>query len=194
MSTDKYDFWNGLMSGAYMNVEGASDGVDMFLEQSLDKEATDRTLSDLTDKGRANNALGLPVPDGTRVAFVANLGSILSLEDAPENNAKGTVVTVKSAGGDITSHDGRVFVRWDDGQFRAVHQNHLRLASGHTKTQKAAGNTMRVASLGDLTDFLRISSDTLIHKATEDIWSFKKDADGFVIERLLGEDGKPLKL
>ena len=193
MSTDNFDFWNGLMSGAYMNVKGASDGVDMFLEQSLDKEATDRTLSDLTDRGRNKNALELPVPDGTRVAFVANLGSVLMMEDAPENNAKGTVVTVKSAGGEITSHEGRVFVKWDDGQFRAVHATHLRLATGHTKTQKAA-NVIRVASLGDLTDFLKISADTLIHKATEDIWSFKKDADGYVIERLMGEDGKPLKI
>ena len=193
MGTDNFDFWNGLMSGAYMNVKGASDGVDMFLEQSLDKDATDRTLSELTDRGRNKKALELPVADGTRVAFVANLGSVLLMDDAPENNAKGTVVTVKSAGGDITSHEGRVFVKWDDGQFRAVHATHLRSATGHTKTQKSA-NVMRVASLGDLTDFLRISTDTLIHKATEDIWSFKKDADGFVIERLLGEDGKPLKL
>lgn len=193
MSTDNFDFWNGLMSGAYMNVKGASDGVDMFLEQSLDKEATDRTLTDLTDRGRSKNALELPVADGTRVAFVANLGSVLMMEDAPENNAKGTVVTVKSAGGDITSHEGRVFVKWDDGQFRAVHATHLRSATGHTKTQKSA-NVIRVASLGDLTDFLKIGTDTLIHKATEDIWSFKKDADGYVIERLLGEDGKPLKI
>lgn len=193
MSTDNFDFWNGLMSGAYMNVKGASDGVDMFLEQSLDKEATDRTLSDLTDRGRNKNALELPVPDGTRVAFVANLGSVLMMEDAPENNAKGTVVTVKSAGGEITSHEGRVFVKWDDGQFRAVHATHLRLAKGHNRTQKMAGK-MRVASLGDLGDFLKISADTLVHKATQDIWSFKKDADGYVIERLMGEDGKPLKI
>ena len=136
MSTDNFDFWNGLMSGAYMNVKGASDGVDMFLEQSLDKEATDRTLTDLTDRGRAKNALELPVADGTRVAFVANLGSVLMMEDAPENNAKGTVVTVKSAGGDITSHDGRVFVKWDDGQFRAVHRHSSSFGNGTHQDSK----------------------------------------------------------
>lgn len=193
MSKDNFGYWDGLMSGSYMNVKGASDSVDMFLEDGIEKEATDRTLYDLTDKGRNKNALELPVSEGTRVAFVANLGSVLSMDNAPENNAKGTVVTVKSASGQITSHDGRVFVKWDDGEFRAVHSTHLRLAKGHTRTQKMAGK-MRVASLGDLGDFLKISADTLIHKATKDIWSFKKDADGYVIERLLGEDGKPLKI
>ena len=193
MSKDNFGYWDGLMSGSYMNVKGASDSVDMFLEDGIEKDATDRTLYDLTDKGRNKNALELPVSEGTRVAFVANLGSVLSMDNAPENNAKGTVVTVKSASGQITSHDGRVFVKWDDGEFRAVHATHLRLAKGHNRTQKMAGK-IRVASLGDLTDFLKISADTLVHKATQDIWSFKKDADGYVIERLLGEDGKPLKI
>tara|TARA_R110002153_G_scaffold72905_2_gene190451 strand:+ start:74 stop:655 length:582 start_codon:yes stop_codon:yes gene_type:complete len=193
MGADNFDFWGGLMSGSYMNVRGATDSVDMFLADGLDKEATNRTLHELTDRGREKNSLVLPIADGTRVSFVANLGSILSLQDAPSNNDKGTVVTVKSAGGEITSHEGRVFVKWDDGQFRAVHKNHLRVASGHHKKQISA-SSIRVASLGDLADFLRISSDTLVHKATQDIWSFQKDADGYLIERILGEDGKPLKI
>ena len=53
---------------------------------------------------------------------------------------------------------------------------------------------MRVSSLGDLSDFLRVSSDTLIHKSTKDIWSFKKEGEEYIIERMLGEDDSPLKI
>jgi hypothetical protein len=38
-------------------------------------------------------------------------------------------VHVKSAGGNLTSHGGKVFVSWDDGNFLPVHAEHLRLAT-----------------------------------------------------------------
>ena len=41
----------------------------------------------------------------------------------------GEVVNVKSANGDITHHEGKVFVQWDDGKFRPIHSEHLRLAT-----------------------------------------------------------------
>ena len=57
-----------------------------------------------------------------------------------------------------------------------------------------SASKVRVSSLGDLTDFLKVSADTLVHKSTKDIWSFKKEGEEFVIERMLGEDGTPLKV
>jgi hypothetical protein len=57
------------------------------------------------------------------------------------------------------------------------------------KTQGA----LRVASLGDLTEFLKLADDTLIHRSTRDLWSFRRDGGDFVIERLFDEVGEPLK-
>ena len=52
---------------------------------------------------------------------------------------------------------------------------------------------MRVGSLGDLTDFLKIAEGVLVHKSTNDLWSFAKDADGYVVSRLFDNSGEPLK-
>jgi hypothetical protein len=52
----------------------------------------------------------------------------------------------------------------------------------------------KVASLGDISDFVRLSSDQLIHKSKRDLWTLKKEADGsFFIERLFDDNGSPLK-
>ena len=52
----------------------------------------------------------------------------------------------------------------------------------------------KVASLQDLHNFVRLSSETLIHKSDRDLWALKKEADGnFFIERLFDDNGDPLK-
>lgn len=52
----------------------------------------------------------------------------------------------------------------------------------------------RVASLGDLTNFLKLADGSLVHKSTRDLWSCSKDANGnFVVERLFDDNGEPLK-
>ncbi len=53
--------------------------------------------------------------------------------------------------------------------------------------------SFRVASLGDLTDFLKVSEGTLIHKSTNDLWSFAADGEGFTLTRLFDDGGEPLK-
>jgi len=51
----------------------------------------------------------------------------------------------------------------------------------------------KVASLGSLDAFLRISSDHLIHKSTRDLWALQSDDKGnFFVERLF-EEGAPLQ-
>jgi len=53
---------------------------------------------------------------------------------------------------------------------------------------------IKVASLGDLTGFLRVSSNLLVHKSTNDLWNVTKTADGaFEVSRLFDDDGSPLK-
>jgi hypothetical protein len=52
----------------------------------------------------------------------------------------------------------------------------------------------KVASIKDLHSFVRLSSDTLIHKSDRDLWALKKEADGnYFIERLFDDNGEPLK-
>ena len=54
--------------------------------------------------------------------------------------------------------------------------------------------SIKVASLGDLTGFLRVSSNLLVHKSTNDLWNVTKTADGaFEVSRLFDDDGSPLK-
>jgi len=48
--------------------------------------------------------------------------------------------------------------------------------------------------MGDLTAFLKVGSETLVHKATRDLWSLRKDGKEFVIERLFDDTGVPLKV
>jgi hypothetical protein len=54
-------------------------------------------------------------------------------------------------------------------------------------------HSRRIASLQDLNGFVRVSSETLVHKSEKDLWVIKKDKTGFVIERLFDETGEPLK-
>lgn len=148
----------------------------------------------VTAAGRKKFALQLPSPAGTRVRFVSSMESLFSYDDVPGDRVLGTLITVKSAGGNVTSHEGSAFVMWDDGVFRAIRAEHLRVAKDPGKT----ASTVRIAT----TDLNKIasmfgttsSSDELVHKATQDLWSFRKDGDQYVLERLYNDTGKPLKV
>jgi hypothetical protein len=52
---------------------------------------------------------------------------------------------------------------------------------------------VRVSSLQQLQGFVRVASDTLINKATQDLWALRKEGENFFIERLFQDDGQPLK-
>ena len=179
------DFWNE-MSGAY-SVNGS---IDNYLQERSESHSAVRKL---TDSYKKANALPLPSVAGTRVRFIANLGSVLTYEDIPNSGVDGTVITVKTANGPATSQDERVFVLWDDGKFRSILAEHLRPAS---KTKQAMSVRMVVADLGDISALFASSKngDELIHRATKDLWSFKKDDSGYVLERLFDDTGKPLKV
>lgn len=196
---ENLDFAGGYLTASEREEAAAVKRVEAAVERRLSgrdlNEGAFNSVRELTDSARAKAAVTLPVEAGTRVQFVANASSMLAYDDPPAPNESGVVVAVKSASGKITSHNGVVFARWDDGKVRAIHAEHLRLASGKVRTTTAAtANKIRVASLGDLSEFLRFGSDTLVHKATKDLWKVHKDGSEFVIERLFAENGAPLKV
>jgi hypothetical protein len=51
----------------------------------------------------------------------------------------------------------------------------------------------KVGSIADLNGFARASSDTLVHKSTNDLWALKQDGQSYYIERLFNDTGSPLK-
>ena len=62
-----------------------------------------------------------------------------------------------------------------------------------TAKEASVPKRTRVASLQQLQGFVRVGSDTLINKATNDLWALRKEGDNFFIERLFQDDGQPLK-
>jgi hypothetical protein len=63
----------------------------------------------------------------------------------------------------------------------------------HILTPHKTGRS-KVASIGDLSGFVRLSSDTLIHRSDRDLWALKREADGnYYVERLFDDMGEPLK-
>jgi len=183
------DFWKDMQS-AFVG----DSSLDLHLQGKnlLGKQAT--SIRELTEAGRLAHALPLPASAGTRVRFESNIGSLLTYDDVPPMDVEGSVILVKTAMGKMTSHEDRVFVLWDDGNFRSIMAEHLRLAG--TKTKMAKNFRMVVSDLGDISSmFVQASApDELIHKSTQDLWSFKKNGDDFVIERLFNDTGSPLKI
>lgn len=191
MSHQDDDFWNDLTLGQQSRTASS---LDTYLS-GREEELARAGLRALTDKGRAANALSIPAPVGKRVSFITNIGSVLSYPDPPAPDTEGTVVMVRTAEGDQTGLDGMVFVKFDDGRFMAMHPEHLRSASPNRKM--ARGFVRRVASLGDLTGFLRWGNDEheLVHKATRDLWRCETDENGgVVISRLFDDTGEPLRV
>lgn len=185
------DFWEALTLGQQSRTASS---LDAHLAER-EAELAGSGLRGLTDKGRAANALPFPAPVGARVAFVTNIGSVLSYSDPPAPGTEGTVVMVRTAEGDQTGMEGMVFVKFDDDRFMAIHPEHLRVASPSHKV--ARGFVRRVGSLGDLSGFLRWGNDDneLVHKATRDLWRCETAEDGsVVISRLFDDSGEPLKV
>ena len=199
------DFWNTLMQSAFgktASTEDTAGSIDHFLDNAVDQTLTGNNLEDartsslqaLTQREREKNALGLPVDAGVRVRFAGALGAVMSYDNPPHPGTEGTVVMVRSAFGDITNHDSRVFVKWDTGEFCPMDTTHLRRVAGAKQAQAVQ---LRVSNLGDISELFSTAGSKegdLIHKATEDLWSVSKEGDQFVISRLFDDSGEPLKV
>lgn len=51
----------------------------------------------------------------------------------------------------------------------------------------------KVASIGDLSNFLRLSKETLVHRSERELWALKKEGGDYYVERLFDGNGQPLK-
>lgn len=175
--------------------ENEDEGFTTWMASSLDEHLASAPRVAVRALVQANQGAPSQFPAGLRVAFDGRLSSVLAYQDPPVATVLGTVVAVRTANGTTTVHDGLVFVKWDDDKFMGVHQAHLRLAP--TADRRASSAYRRVvSSIGDLGDFFRFGSEgpDLVHKATKDLWSLKRDGGEYVIERLFDEGGKPLKV
>lgn len=179
------NFWDDMIGGYIPRVNEA---IDNHLSERKIADKRTTSLQALTDKGREAASIPLPVAEGTRVSFIANIGSVLTYANPPVEGAMGTVVGVHTSLGHKTSHEDMVFIRWDgEAEVVSVDKRHLRI------------DQMRVASLGDLSDFFVViggasdKSGELIHKSTDDMWAFTQDGDSWVINRLFEESDDPIK-
>lgn len=180
------NFWKALGN---LGSERTASNLDQFLSGAVDTTIKPKKLAEQNSVQK----VALPIATGTRVQFAATLDAALAYPTMPADKTAGVVVTVRTAGGKTNTHEGRVFVAFQDGTFGAFYPQHLKYAA-NTRVAKAV--VRRVASLGDLSDFMlsKQANDELIHKATKDLWSFKKQGDGYVLERLFDDDGNPLKV
>jgi hypothetical protein len=62
-----------------------------------------------------------------------------------------------------------------------------------TRVASTTDNRIKVAHVGCLDEFLKVGNNTLVQKATRDLWSLSQSENGYVIERLFDDNGKPLK-
>lgn len=187
------DFWNSIIKSPFYKATcGKEASGSVFASASRPIEGSHYTsMRKLTEHEKHKRCIKT-YESGQRVLFAGTLGSMLSYDNPPPVEASGTIVTVRTAYGDTTMHNGMVFVKWDTGQFGAYSPIHL-----YSSKMKQASNTkLKVASLGDLSGYFASSSKEgeLVHKATKDIWSFKESDDGYVIEKLFDDSGEPLKI
>jgi len=177
--------WDAVLSGDY--VPCGSDEVLKFASNKF------TAVQEIVSQGKVAT-LQSPIKAGTRVLAAVGLGAMLTYPDLPDSHVAGTVVTVRTGSGDSTEQDGQVFVTWDDGEFRPMYAQHLKLAPSTLK--QASAVRIVTSSLGDLSGFFESASSggDLVHKATKDLWSLKKDGSDYVIERLFTDTGKPLKV
>jgi hypothetical protein len=178
------DVWQKMISGGFSR----SSDLDLFLQgKTLDGDAN-RCVRDLVERSAG---LELPINSGTRVAFEGSEEALFTYRECPDDGMEGTVVTVRSATGDLNAYDGRLFILWDSGDLTPIHSSHLRLADASAK--RASSVRRVVAGPADLKPFAKRGED-LVHKATKDLWSFRQDGGQFVIERLFEDNGQPLKV
>jgi len=192
-------YWEDLLEG---NIDIGSSGDIGFANSVIGRAITS---TDGTDDlgvlfGKAPTPLPVPEPapllSGTRVSFVSSAEAMLAYSDFPtplrgQVDAEGTVVKVRTASGDVTALDGRVFVMWDDGLLRAVAAHHLKPAP--PLLRQASSVMVTATSLGDLTSFFLNGHNELVNKSTQDLWSYRKEGETYVVERLFDSDGSPLK-
>jgi len=87
------------------------------------------------------------------------------------------------------SHDSHTYLLQQKLEFKESNIGRRAVEIKKQASSKVRTGSMRKVAFGDLTQFLRVGNDMLIHKCDRDLWKLTKDADGQdVIERLYEGD------
>ena len=150
-------------------------------------------ISDLNDRQRSKKTKSFS--EGVRVVAHTNNGLVIPGQ-LPSAGTKGTVVSVKTANGDVTSLGGEVFVRFEGrNKIDRIPSCFLRKAS--MKVSNIDDHFIVLSGPSLLASFATASGEdnVLVHKATQDLWSMKVSEDGsFDVERLFDDNGNALKV
>jgi hypothetical protein len=57
----------------------------------------------------------------------------------------------------------------------------------------SAGSRVRVSSASELSGFVRVANDKLVHLSQQDFWKLGKDSEGFYIEKLVDDGAGPIE-
>lgn len=179
---DEYEFVKKTAS----SIKAQFEKIKALAEKRPDSKFLKSILTQMADKGFA--------PTEKQMAVVKKIEDEIEQQGEMKKELKGLD---KGAGFDASTIGERKGkpVQMDDEDKDTV--GNFGQGEHHDMTDAARGKkaTFRVASLGDLTDFLKVASGALVHKSTKDLWSYSKDADGnFLVSRLFDDEGEPLKV
>lgn len=131
---------------------------------------------------------------GLPVRLTPSVGYALSTRRLPDPQARGSIVCVRTARGEVSAMGRQgFFTAWEDGKFLEIPPDILARVQGG-KYDPAL--VRRVANLGDVVGkeyaLSATSPQELIHKATRDLWAFQKVEGQYQLCRLFDYDGNPL--
>lgn len=143
---------------------------------------------------QAGKGMDPPARFGQRVKLAPSLGYMLSARRLPDPQARGSIVCVKTARGEVSAMGRQgFFTAWTDGKFLELPPDILRALRGADYDPALA---RRVANLEEVVGqeyaLSASSPQELIHKATRDLWAYQKIDGEFRLCRLFSYDGNPL--
>ena len=168
------------------DIKAQFEKIKAMAEKRADSKFLKSLLKQMADKGFA--------PTEKQMAVVKKIEEEIKQQSEMKKELKGLD---KGAGFDASTIGERKGkpVQMDDEDKDTV--GNFGQGEHHDMTDAARGKnaTFRVASLGDLSEFLKVANGALVHKSTKDLWSYSKDADGnFLVSRLFDDEGEPLKV
>ena len=171
------------------DIKAQFEKIKALAEKRPDSDFLKSILKQMADKGFA--------PTDKQMAVVKKIEGEIKQQGEMKKELKGLDKKGEFNAEDIgKKQNGPLTTDPEDKDIKDI-MDHFGQGELHEMTDVAQDKTamFRVASLGDLTDFLKVASGALVHKSTKDLWSYSKDADGnFLVSRLFDGEGEPLKV
>jgi hypothetical protein len=176
----------GVLTKRASDIKAQFEKIKALAEKRPDSDFLKSILKQMADKGFA--------PTDKQMAVVKKIEGEIKQQGEMKKELKGLDKKGEFNADDIGKKQNGPLTR--DPEDKKI-MDHFGQGDLHEMTDVANDKTatFRVASLGDLTDFLKVASGALVHKSTKDLWSYSKDADGnFLVSRLFDDEGEPLKV